>query len=101
MTEEEILKLEIRKELNRREIDRLRESTIEFEYLLESEQDIVLKDLYYEHLLTQAEIDDLESHDSEYSKKLLEELNKYREALTNLSSDKECNITKRLEMFED
>ena len=101
MTEEEILKLEIRKELNRREIDRLRESTIEFEYLLESEQDIVLKDLYYEHLLTQIEMDDLEEINSEYSKELLKELKKYRESLNDLSAENKCSVTKKLEMLED
>lgn len=96
MSEEEIKKLEIRKELNQKEYERFREATKDFEYLLDGEKDILLKDLYYEHLLTQYEINNLEPDSSEYSKRLVQELNNYIESLKELATSKNYDITKKL-----
>lgn len=87
MTEEEIKKLENRKGFNQKELNRLKEASKDFEYLLDSEKEALLKDVYYEHLLTQYEIDNLELDESEYSKELLKELESYRERLLNLSAE--------------
>ena len=97
MTEEEIENLELRKKLNQKEFERLREATKDFEYLLDGKRDILLKDLYYEHLLTQEEIDSLEGKEEEYSKELLSELKCYRDILKTLAAEKKCDITKKLE----
>ncbi len=99
MTEEELKELNIRKELNQKEYERLREASKDFEYLLDGEKDILLKDLYYEHLLTQYEIEDIKNNSSEYYKELLKELNGYRDALKTLSFQNKCNITKKLKNF--
>ncbi len=96
MTEEEIKKLEIRKVLNQKELERLREASKDFEYLLDGEKDVILKDLYYEHLLTQYEINNLEPDKSEYSQELLKELKGYRSILETLASEKKCDLTKKL-----
>jgi hypothetical protein len=97
MTEEETNKLQERKKLNHKEYERLREASKDYEYLLDGEKDILLKDLYYEHLLTQEEINFLEGkEESEYSNKLLEELKGYRNILETLASEKKCDITKKL-----
>ncbi len=87
MTEEEKKKLEMRKELNQKELDRLKEASKDYEFLLDSEQDAILKDLYYEHLLTQYEIDNLLLDESEYSKELKKELESYRERLSNIKNE--------------
>lgn len=99
MTEEELKELSIRKQLNQKEYERLREASKDFEYLLDGEKDILLKDLYYEHLLTQQEIEDIKNNSSEYYKELLQELKGYRNILETLASQNKCDITKKLKNF--
>ena len=101
MTKEETKSLLMRKELNQKELDRLLEATEEFKYLLDSEQDILLKDVYYEQLLTQMEIDDLEFNKSDYSKELIEELKSYRDRLSNITSKNMHGFTLSLEKDEE
>lgn len=97
MTEEEIKKLEIRKELNEKELTKLKEITDDFEFLLDGEKDIFLKDLYYECLLTREEINELlKLEESEYSVELLKELECYKNELENLVKETKCDITKKL-----
>lgn len=99
MTEEEIKELELRKEMNQKEYERLQELAKDFEYLLDGEKDILLKDLYYERLLTQEEIDIISKRDTEYYKQLLIILKDYINSLEQLASEKKCDIAKKLENF--
>ncbi len=99
MTEEEIKELELRKEMNQKEYERLQELAKDFEYLLDGEKDILLKDLYYERLLTREEIEIISKRDTEYYKQLLIILKDYVSSLEQLVSEKKCDIAKTLENF--